>query len=130
MKSELKEWLDRKFPDKKVLFFTIKREWYKLIKSGTKTEEYRDINPYWQGRLFSCRGSSPLRCEFGLCNRCGRKTFKEYDIIIFFNGPYYSLNLPYTVVEYNGVEIGKGYTPWGAPVDKDVFIVKLGKVLE
>ena len=33
------------------LHLFLKDKWYDLIKSGDKTEEYRDIKPYWLNRL-------------------------------------------------------------------------------
>lgn len=37
---------------KKVLKLTINKEWFSRILSGEKTEEYREIKPYWVARLF------------------------------------------------------------------------------
>src|SRR5690625_6384572 len=34
-----------------VLKLTVKKEWFDFIKSGEKTEEYREIKPYWVERL-------------------------------------------------------------------------------
>jgi hypothetical protein len=34
-----------------VLVLPIKREFFEKIKSGEKTEEYREIKPYWTKRL-------------------------------------------------------------------------------
>lgn len=31
----------------KTLCLPLKKEWYKMIESGVKTEEYREIKPYW-----------------------------------------------------------------------------------
>ena len=35
----------------KVLDLPLKKEWYDMIESGIKTEEYREIKPYWEKRL-------------------------------------------------------------------------------
>ena len=37
--------------EKKVLTLTISKEWYEMIVSGEKTEEYRVIKGYWMSRL-------------------------------------------------------------------------------
>ena len=29
----------------------LKAQWYEMIESGVKTEEYREIKPYWNQRL-------------------------------------------------------------------------------
>ena len=34
-----------------MLTFNLKKEWYKKIRSGEKTIEYRDVKPYWKKRL-------------------------------------------------------------------------------
>ena len=38
----------------KILHLSLKKEFYTLIESGVKTEEYREIKPYWVKRLCSC----------------------------------------------------------------------------
>lgn len=35
----------------KTLILPVKRQWFDLIKSGKKTEEYRLHNDYWRNRL-------------------------------------------------------------------------------
>lgn len=34
-----------------ILYLPLKSEWYNLIESGIKKEEYREIKPYWIKRL-------------------------------------------------------------------------------
>lgn len=34
-----------------MLIFPLKKEWYEKIRSGEKTVEYREVKPYWTGRL-------------------------------------------------------------------------------
>ena len=34
-----------------MLIFPLKKEWYENIKSGEKAVEYREVKPYWSGRL-------------------------------------------------------------------------------
>lgn len=33
--------------EKKILYLSLKKEWYNLIDGGLKTEDYREIKPYW-----------------------------------------------------------------------------------
>lgn len=33
------------------LYLPLHRRWFEEIKAGTKTEEYREVNPYWMRRL-------------------------------------------------------------------------------
>ena len=37
---------------KKVLTLVVSKEWFDMIAAGRKTEEYREIKPYWVARLF------------------------------------------------------------------------------
>ena len=87
----------------KVLHMTLKREWFNKILSGKKTEEYREIKPYWSKRLS-----------------------KEYDIIQFRNG--YGSKVPAFDIELLNIKVGIGKRLWGAP-DEEVYILSLGKLL-
>ena len=35
----------------RILDLPLKKEWYNMIESGEKKEEYREIKPYWTKRL-------------------------------------------------------------------------------
>ena len=37
---------------KKVLTLTVSKQWFDMIVADEKTEEYREIKPYWVARLF------------------------------------------------------------------------------
>lgn len=85
----------------KTLCLTLQKKWYEMIESGVKTEDYREIKPYWIKRI-------------GL-----------YDAIKFSFG-YTKRTMTF---ECRGISIGKGKPEWGAPTNKEVFIIKLGKRL-
>ena len=38
--------------EKKVLTLAVSKQWIDMIAAGDKTEEYREIKPYWVARLF------------------------------------------------------------------------------
>lgn len=38
------------------LVLTIKKKWFDMILSGKKTEEYREIKPYWETRFINYFG--------------------------------------------------------------------------
>lgn len=42
------------------LQLAVKGEYFDQMKAGTKTEEYRLVNPYWIGRLACCKGYDRL----------------------------------------------------------------------
>ena len=51
---------------KKILDLPLKAKWYKMQESGEKTEEYREITPYWYQRLYQ------RKKEFGYAGRLTR----------------------------------------------------------
>lgn len=53
-----------------VLHLPLKKGWYEMIESGVKTEEYREIKPYWAKRLLK---DFPVmwRLMFNLCIETG-----------------------------------------------------------
>lgn len=86
----------------KILHLTLKKQWFDMIASGEKREEYRETKLYWRQRL-----------EDG-------DQFKHYDVIKFRNG--YKSDSPAMFVRLVGIEIGIGKREWGAPID---FVYKL-----
>lgn len=34
-----------------VLYLSLKKQWFEMIKRGEKTQEYRELSPYWISRL-------------------------------------------------------------------------------
>jgi hypothetical protein len=89
----------------KILHLTLKKQWFDMIASGEKTEEYREIKPYWTTRLHN----------------------KKYDAIKFRNG--YNRDAPEMTLKLNGIRAGSGLPHLGAPSDRDVYILQLGELL-
>lgn len=128
----------------KSLKLTIKKDWFDKIKSGEKTEEYREIKPYWIDRLldwyFREQDNHPKSKELDRVNNSieevyefNKSKFKSFDSVEFRNG--YQKNAPFLKMEFKGIEIGKP-TQSGKNAFKyrgsnlcDVFIIKLGKEL-
>lgn len=105
----------------KILHLTLKKKWFDMILSGYKREEYREIKPYWIKRL--------LIAPFG----DGHKfVFHDnevlYDAICFTNG--YGKKARTVIVEYKGVTVGNTKTEWAPSYQTEVFVLKLGKILE
>lgn len=86
-----------------ILYLSLKKEWYEMIESGEKREEYRELKEYWFKRLAD----------------------RHYDAVQFSYG-YTKRTM---LFEVKGIIIGRGNSKWGAP-DKDVFIIKLGNRLK
>lgn len=125
MAGVFKRLADRnKEQDKKILDLPLKKEWYNMIESGTKTEEYREVKPYWIKRL--CANSDKLwqcaDCDgLLMCSACFLP--KNYTHVRFRYG-YAKRTI---TREIESISIGYGKPEWGAPTDKQVFIIKFKK---
>lgn len=123
--ESVKEWLNeirkmRKYS--KTLHLSLKKEWYNMIESGIKTEEYREIKPFWCKRLI--HDYDEAMEEFGVII-FDDKNFKQYDVVKFSYG-YTKRTMTF---EIENISVGYGNKEWGAP-DNIVFIIKLGKRVE
>lgn len=114
-----------------MLTLPIKRKWFDMILSGEKTEEYREIKPYWTSRL---------EPEFGVFNEGGtlvkghmwspeQGEHEPDDVIdiMFRNG--YSKSSPSFVARCS-LEIGTGKPEWGAEPGKLYYTLKILDVME
>lgn len=90
-----------------VLNLTLKKKWFDMIASGEKTEEYREIKPYFQ-KMF----------EWPIIKR-------NWDVVTFRNG--YKPDSPRITVKFLGVRKGEGNPAWGAESGKKYFVIKLGE---
>lgn len=89
----------------KVLHLTLKKKWFDMILSGEKTEEYREIKPYWHKRLKA----------------------KDWDVIEFRNG--YGKHVPSFRAYFDGLSIGHGKPSWGATLRESYFIIRIGPII-
>ena len=94
---------------KKILDLPLKKEWYDMIESGVKTEEYREIKPYWCKRLLD-----------GYDDMC--TSYKPFTHVRFRYG-YTKRTMTYKIDE---ITMGVGNPKWGAP-EQEVFIIKFSK---
>ena len=139
----MKKYLKKSVADwdkKKVLTLTVSKQWFDMILSGEKTEEYRAIKSYWINRLIQAKygGSDEYRKvtmhpEFEMLisnsilkelleNKTAR--FIPYTYVRFFNG--YAKNRPWIEKKIESISIGKpkkGLCPdkW---LDTEFFIIK------
>lgn len=117
----------------KTLHLTLKKQWWNMIESGEKTEEYREIKPYWIRRL--CRywdtlenGATENKCINGGCKlrllcQHDETVCTKYDYVCF----HYGRTARTMCFELRWIEIGYGKPELGAPENEKVFIIKLGK---
>lgn len=112
---------------KEVLILTVCKEWFDMIVSGEKTEEYRKIKPYWASRLVNQNAESGMVGfdEFGGYTAViGEPEYKPFTHVLFING--YRKNSPRIEKEIESITIGKpkkGLCP-GKWLDTDFFIIK------
>lgn len=114
--------------EKKVLNLSLTKEWYEKVASGEKTEEYREIKPYWIKRLVNQESDSGfIGCdEFGgFSTVYGTLEYIPYTHVRFTNG-YPKGGEPYIEKEIVSTTIGKpkkGLCPdkW---LDKEFFTIK------
>src|SRR5688572_20767338 len=102
----------------KILTLPIKKQWFDMIKKGIKLEEYREIKPFYEGRLFTT-----ITVNAGTVTSSQHRNYHHYDVIHFTNG--YGNHRPQLIVECKGISEGLGKVEWGAPLD-NVVIIKLG----
>lgn len=116
----------------KILDLPLKAEWYNMIDSGVKLEEYREIKPYWIKRLAECSGENRhektgFYCKKANCHSCITRGNgfhpKDYTHARFRYG--YTKRTMLFKIEL--IHIGLGRKEWGAPEEDKVFILKLGE---
>jgi hypothetical protein len=107
----------------KNLQLSLKTKWFEMTKSGIKTEDYRDITPYWINRLIikSFRNEDTGELHFIF------KVFKNN--IMTLGYPKKDDKDRILILENKEVTIGYGNPEWGAEPNKLYFIIKHGKQL-
>lgn len=120
---------------KKVLTLAVSKQWFDMIAAGEKTEEYREIKPYWVARLLQNKNNivyvrnlaSALAGRTDLLKKyidAQRIVLKQYTHVLFING--YRKDSPRIEKEIESITIGKpkkGLCPdkW---LDTEFFIIK------
>lgn len=102
----------------KILHLTLKKQWFDMIESGEKKEEYREIKMYWATRLIDGFPST-----FGIDTNS--QDFKEFDGVIFRNG--YSGGAKLMSFRNPKIRIDTGKPEWGAEPGRKYFVITLGE---
>lgn len=117
----------------KTLCLPLKKEWYEMIESGVKTEEYREIKPYWVKRFFVYADGRRLNnsdAEYLAHNISVLYSALHEGTIKYINYTHVKFSYGYTkrtmIYEIDCFTFGKGKPEWGAPTE-NVFIIKLGE---
>lgn len=116
----------------RTIHLPLKAEWYEMIERGEKKEEYRLLSRHWLQRLcYSWQtGCRSEECKSGLnCHRMCLDT-RDYlaypfDAVVF----RYGYTKRFMVWSIDEISIGQGRTDWGAPENKETFIIKLKEKL-
>ena len=96
-----------------MLILPIKKKWYDMILYGVKTEEYREINPYWTGRF---------KKVFDFSENGGWATNRDIYCLTFHNG--YGRNTPRFEARCI-LEVGTGKPELGADPNKKYYVLKI-----
>lgn len=110
----------------RILDLPLKKEWYNMIESGIKDEEYRMIKPYWCNRLAVCYSHICWLRKGGDCafvNEICNINKLHYTHVRF----RYGYTKRTMLREIESITIGYGNPEWGAPTDRQVFIIKFKK---
>lgn len=98
-----------------ILYLNLKAKWYEMIESGIKTEEYREIKPYWIKRLCVSYNEYTSSIEY-----------KEYDAVKFIY-VYTKRSMSFKIKE---ILVDTGKPEWGAGDGVKYFVIKLGERIE
>ena len=116
----------------KNLQLSLKTKWFEMTKSGIKTEDYREITPYWIKRLtyYSFKKENkPLIVDLYL--KKDNFNFKEFHKNTMTLGyPKSGDTERILKLEHKGIEIRTGNPDWGAELDKLYFVIKHGSLVE
>lgn len=97
-----------------MLTLPIQKQWYDMILSGEKKEEYREIKPYYTSRFSHLWGTSFL----------DGKTERE---IVFRNG--YNKDSP-TFIAVCTIDEGVGNPKWGADYGVRVYRLHIKRIIQ
>jgi hypothetical protein len=108
----------------------IKKQWFDMIASGEKKEEYREIKPYYTSRIakiwcnnYHC-GEYYKREEIKFIEFFKMKGQMDFGVVIFRNG--YSAKSR-RIVTNCSLRIGTGNTEWGAEAEKEYYVFSIEK---
>lgn len=120
----------KKADEAMILNLTLKKQWFDLIASGEKLEEYREIKAYWAVRLIGGfpSGATDENMAQHFANNQGRQPeFIPFTHVRFQHG--YAKNAPFVTFEIREICIAEGVPEWGAEPDKRYFVIRLGERL-
>ena len=121
------------------LRLSLKTKWFEMTKAGIKTEDYREINPYWCSRLLGDAYGQytqdfwkDMGAQYAInCFNCGDFTARIYDINTMTLGYPKSTDTERIIkFKHAGIEIRTGNPEWGAEPNKLYFVIKHGERIQ
>lgn len=125
------------------LKLVLKGQWYGMIATNQKREEYREVTPFWLSRLLTWNDGETLPDYFAtdeIYTEILRKKLDEKaagsknreiryknDDVEFYLG--YATNRPSMTWKIESIRIAEGNPVWGAEPGKRYFVIKLGERL-
>lgn len=101
-----------------MLTLPVKGKWFRMELSGEKTEEYREIKPYWTTRILKWLGHEKSDEKGVLEMLRGQGTLKMREVV-FRNG--YSARSP-AFAAMCTLKIGFGHEDWGAEAWEEYYV--------
>lgn len=136
-KCDLNGCVAHTFMKPKELQLPLKGKWFRMIESGEKKEEYREINEYWTKRMHTCTEDCCDAHKDGSCLKTCKAAYIHLNHIYNGNrtGPYthvhFTLGYPrkddasrHMVKRIKEITIGTGRPEWGAEPGKEYFVIK------
>ena len=100
----------------KTLTLSLKKQWFDMIKSGEKKEEYREIKPHYEKRFLE-----PISSRLFINGDTGVKPF---DRLVFTLGYPKAGDTERRLTFKNPkIRIGTGNPEWGAEPGKNYFVI-------
>ncbi len=118
------------------LRLSLKTQWFEMTSPNGKTEDYRELTPYWYSNLclYDGKKRSKKFWEFATLSSLdfdtSKVSFKKFDINVMTLG-YPSNNELNKIKRYThlGIEIRTGRVEWGAVQGKLYFVIMHGGFL-
>lgn len=103
------------------LILTLKKQWFDKILSGEKTEEYREMKPYWEKRFENYFGK-----VVDFSGGPGSRVWDTHKKVIVFRNGYRS-DSPVFSAECT-ISEGYGKEEWGAQKGEKYFILTIHRI--
>lgn len=116
----------------KVLYLPLKKEWFQMIKSGIKKEEYRKLGKFYSSRFlekesYAEKSKDEKQLISWLCSQ-KKLQYRHYDYVEFTEGYPKKENKEKRIRFANPqFRLGGGKQDWGAVGDTQYFVISWGK---